>query len=87
MNNNFTDFLICSGDEMIIKGLASFKADWLDVLLLKIAVFAATLLFAKLWTPILELDWYWYFLVWAAAAIKPFFTFYKWAKNELGKTD
>jgi hypothetical protein len=42
----------------IIENLTDFKADWVDVTLIKIAVFAATLLFAKLWQPILSLEWY-----------------------------
>lgn len=62
----------------IIKKIQNFKADWLDVTLIKIAIIAAALLLAKLWSPILSLDWYWYFLVWILTAIKPFSTFYKW---------
>lgn len=59
----------------------NFKADWLDVALTKIAVFAATLFLAKLWSPILDLEWYWYFIVWIIAAIKPMITFYRWLKS------
>ncbi len=43
--------------------LFNFKAGWADIALTKIAVFAGALLIAKLWTPILSLDWYWYFAV------------------------
>lgn len=64
----------------IIENLTSFKADWLDVGCTKIAVFAATLLLAKFWQPILSLEWYWYLVIWLAAASRPFMTFYKWTK-------
>lgn len=60
--------------------LFSFKAGWVDIALTKIAVFAFALLIAKLWTPILSLDWYWYFAVWILAAIKPLNAFFKFSK-------
>ena len=69
----------------IINGLKNYQANWIDVVLIKIAVIAATLFFAKVWNQILSLDWYWYSIVWMIAAIKPFDTFYKWlilAKDE-----
>ncbi|MCJ7555206.1 MAG: hypothetical protein MUO34_15140 [Ignavibacteriaceae bacterium] len=62
----------------IVNKLNSFKADWLDVALIKIGVFTATLLFAKLWSPILSVEWYWYLIIWIVVAIRPFNTFYKW---------
>ena len=34
-----------------------------DVTLLKISVVGLTLLVAKLWAPILSLEWYWYALI------------------------
>ena len=60
--------------------LFSFKAGWVDIALTKIAVFAGALLIAKLWTPILSLDWYWYLAVWILAAIKPLSAFFKFSK-------
>ena len=60
--------------------LFSFKAGWVDIALTKIAVFAGALLIAKLWNPILSLDWYWYFAVWILAAIKPLNAFFKFSK-------
>jgi len=60
----------------IISGFKNYKADWLDVALTKIAVFAGALFIAKLWNPILDLEWYWYLIVWIAAAIKPMITFF-----------
>ncbi|MBU2508618.1 MAG: hypothetical protein KJ799_18130 [Bacteroidetes bacterium] len=62
----------------LIEKMNSFKAGWVDVGFVKVAVFAATLLIAKLWEPILSLDWYWYLIIWIIAAIKPFVSFVKW---------
>ena len=61
---------------IIIQKLTSFRANWIDVAFIKIAVIAATLLIAKLWEPILSLEWYWYLMVLIVAAIKPLSTFY-----------
>jgi len=47
------------------------KCDWIDIGLLKLSVAAAALMVAKLWPPILSLDWYWYAIVLVIAAIKP----------------
>ncbi len=69
----------------IIEKLTSFKADWIDVGFIKIAVFAAALLFAKLWEPILSLDWYWYLIISVAAVIRPFITCYKWIRLAVSK--
>ncbi len=54
-----------------------FQMGMLDIALLKIAVFAATLLLAKLWAPVLSLDWYWYLIIWILAAVKPLLSFLK----------
>jgi hypothetical protein len=64
----------------IINALKDYRADWVDVGLIKIAVFAGTLFIAKLWNSILGLDWYWCLLVWIIAAIKPLMTFSQWIK-------
>ncbi|MBU1679791.1 MAG: hypothetical protein KKD86_13240, partial [Bacteroidetes bacterium] len=56
----------------------SFKAGWADVCFIKLGVFVATLLVAKLWTQVLSLDWYWYLIVWIIAAIKPVVSYVKW---------
>jgi hypothetical protein len=61
----------------IIEKMTSFKAGWIDVGLIKIAVFAATLLVAKLWAPILSFEWYWYLIVCVATVTKPIITFFK----------
>ncbi len=60
----------------IINEFKNYKADWIDVTLTKIAVFAGALFIAKVWSPILSLDWYWYFIVWIVAAITPMITFF-----------
>ncbi len=65
----------------IIRRIMQYKADGLDIALTKIAVFAAALLLAKIWRPILDLSWYWYALVWVICAIRPFSKFYHWTKS------
>lgn len=69
----------------IIEKLRNFKADWIDVGLIKIAVFVAALLFAKLWESILNLDWYWYLIISVAALISPVITSYKWIRLAASK--
>jgi len=62
----------------IINKLNNFKVDWIDVVLIKIGVFVATLLLIKLWNPILSFGWYWYLIIWVIVAIRPMKTYYKW---------
>lgn len=38
--------------------LFDFKADVIDIAITKIAVFAGALFIAKIWNPILNLNWY-----------------------------
>lgn len=47
------------------------KLSCVDVQLIKISVIGFTLLLAKLWEPILSLEWYWYAALFVVAAIKP----------------
>ncbi len=47
------------------------KMECWDISLVKLSTAAFILMVAKLWTPILALDWYWYLLIGIAAAIKP----------------
>ena len=47
------------------------KFKWLDIGLLKLSVAAFILMVAKLWAPILSLEWYWYGVIFLLAAIKP----------------
>lgn len=44
---------------------------WIDLKFIKLATAAAVLMIAKLWAPLLSLDWYWYGLIFVLAAIKP----------------
>ena len=53
------------------------KMDWLDIGLIKLSVAGVILMIAKLWTPLLSLDWYWYGLIFVLAAIKPLSKFKK----------
>lgn len=64
-----------------IDQLSTFRADWLDVGLTKIAVFGATLFLAKIWTPILGLEWYWYLILGIVASIRPFVTAIRWLRK------
>ena len=47
------------------------KYDWMDIKLIKLSTFVFALLVAKLWTPILSLDWYYYVIIVALALIRP----------------
>ena len=47
------------------------KCGWFDISLVKLSTFAFALLVAKLWQPILSLEWYWYAAIFVLAAIKP----------------
>ena len=46
------------------------KLDWISIQLMKLSVFTFALMVAKLWKPILGLDWYWYSLIFILAAIE-----------------
>ncbi len=48
-----------------------------DIALLKICLIAFGLMIAKLWEPILILDWYWYLIIFLVAAIKPMMSMFK----------
>ncbi|MFH1056317.1 MAG: hypothetical protein V1717_00765 [Candidatus Micrarchaeota archaeon] len=52
------------------------KLVWTDVSLIKIGVAAFVLAAAKLWPPLLSLDWYWYAAVFVLAVIKPTLKFF-----------
>jgi hypothetical protein len=42
-----------------------------DMALVKLSVAAFILMVAKLWAPILSLEWYWYLVIFVLAMIKP----------------
>jgi hypothetical protein len=45
--------------------------EWYDISLVKLSAAAFALMVAKLWTPLLSLDWYWYLVIALVAAIIP----------------
>ena len=47
------------------------KCSWVDMQFIKLSVFAFALMIAKLWSPILSLEWYWYAAIFILAMIKP----------------
>ena len=47
------------------------KFNSIDVGLIKLSVVGFVLMIAKLWEPLLSLDWYWYAVIAVLAAIKP----------------
>jgi len=47
------------------------KLTWSDIPLIKLSVAGFVLMAAKLRTPLLSLEWYWYGLIFVVAAIKP----------------
>ena len=49
----------------------------IDLRLNGLAGFALALAVAKLWEPVLALDWHWYALIAVLAAIKPLITFFR----------
>ena len=50
---------------------------WVDVSLIKISAASFALMVAKLWEPLLSLDWYWYAIIFVVAAIKPAYNAFK----------
>jgi hypothetical protein len=47
------------------------KFNWLDMGLIKLSVAAFALMLAKLWSPLLALQWYWYLIFFVILAIRP----------------
>jgi len=50
---------------------------WVDVSLIKISAGAFALMVAKLWEPLISLDWYWYAIIFVIVAIKPAYDAFK----------
>ena len=44
---------------------------WVDVKLTQLSAVGIALMIAKLWQPLLSLDWYWYAVISILVAIKP----------------
>ena len=55
----------------MFKIFLEYKAGYKEIALIKTSAFAFALLFAKLWSPVLSLDWYWYLIIGIGAAYKP----------------
>ncbi len=53
------------------------KLSWYDISLIKLSAIALVLLLAKYWPVLLSFEWYWYMLVFIAAAIPPLIKFYE----------
>jgi len=47
------------------------KCQWYDISLVKLSTAAFILMVAKLWAPILSLEWHWYLIIGVIAAIRP----------------
>lgn len=47
------------------------KMRWYDVSLTKLSVAGFILMIAKLWPPLISLEWYWYLVIGVLAAIIP----------------
>ena len=54
-----------------------FSFPYIDIRLAVLVGLAFGLMIAKLWEPILYLDWYWYLVIAILASIKPLMTFWK----------
>jgi hypothetical protein len=53
------------------------RFDAIDMALIKIAAMGFILMIAKLWNPLLNLNWYWYLLIFVLAAIVPVYKIFK----------
>ncbi len=47
------------------------RFSWIDLKLVQISAICCSLMIAKLWKPLLRLDWYWYAVIAVLAGIKP----------------
>ena len=54
-----------------------FTFPYIDIRLTRLVGLTFGLMIAKLWAPILYLDWYWYLIIALLAGIKPVMTFWK----------
>lgn len=61
--------------------LKSYQVGFDEVALIKLSVFAITLMIAKLWDPILSLDWYWYLIISLVAGVKPMKSFFQYSET------
>lgn len=50
---------------------------WFDISLIKLSTAAFILMIAKLWTPLLTMEWYWYLIISLIATIRPIYQILK----------
>jgi len=53
------------------------KCDLIDMKLIQLSSAAFVLMIAKTWKPLLNLDWYWYGVIFVLAMIKPIYKMLK----------
>jgi hypothetical protein len=53
------------------------KMQWFDISILKLCVAAFILMIAKLWPPLLGLDWYWYLIIGVVTMLRPLYVIFK----------
>jgi len=53
------------------------KCDLIDMKLIQLSSAALVLMIAKIWKPLLNLDWYWYGVIFVLAIIKPIYKMLK----------
>ena len=53
------------------------KCDFIDIKLIQLSSAALVLMIAKLWKPLLSLDWYWYGVIFVLTMIKPIYKMLK----------
>ena len=63
--------------KLLLIRMWKFMFPLIDTRLMGLMGFAFGLMIAKLWKPILYLDWYWYLIIALLASIKPLSTFFK----------
>ncbi len=50
---------------------------WFDISLIKLSTAAAVLTIAKLWEPLLSLEWYWYGIIFVLASLRPMYMLFR----------
>ena len=71
------EFAENEGNKNLFSKILSMKFSAVDMRLASTTGFFGSLLVAKLWGPILSLDWYWYGILTVLASIKPYHAFFK----------
>ncbi|MBR18244.1 MAG: hypothetical protein CMA87_04750 [Euryarchaeota archaeon] len=71
------EFAENEGNKNLFSKILSMKFSAVDMRLASTTGFFGSLLIAKLWDPILSLEWHWYGILSVIACIKPFHAFFK----------